>query len=245
MITAKGRSSLSAVRGSEEIRSARTARADEVEQYGPLDHAIARDRLHYLSGLSKFDVGPDTSKWHAQYEPKDDSITAQAKLLRQGETDQIHVFLHEAGHRGQEIDRGTYESFKDLHLNQLSSFLAMANPVHLKDFERTGKVDSLAAEVFAESYARACLGLPLPAPLAEFWQRRFEEDDTGFETQSNAEYIATWPNKITRCQRCTMFIKASRWNDRNRCSKVDGWINAHGHCKHFEIGQPEAALADA
>ena len=38
--------------------------------------------------------------------------------------------------------------------------------------EEHGAPDSLAAEVFAESYARACLGLTMPADLAQFWRER-------------------------------------------------------------------------
>jgi hypothetical protein len=51
-------------------------------------------------------------------------------------------------------------------------FLAMANEKHLEDFRRTGKVDSVAAEVFAESYSRYMLGLGMPGHLKQFWRMR-------------------------------------------------------------------------
>ena len=108
----------------------------------------------------------------------------------------------------------------------------MANQEHLEDFRRRGAVDGgLAAEVFAESYARFAAGLPLPADLHAFWSREV----TGLKSQSEVNYTPWWPNKVTRCQRCTMFVPGIDPRH-NRCTAVEGQIALHGHCGIFEIG---------
>ena len=52
----------------------------------------------------------------------------------------------------------------------------------------------------------------------------------------DAEYIATWPNKVTRCQRCASFVRLGAATAGNACSAVAGEISAHGHCRLFSIG---------
>lgn len=131
-----------------------------------------RDRLGYLEGLKLLRAVPDHDRWHAQYDPDNDAITVESKFGRAGDAEKLHVLLHEVGHRGQEVDPETYAAFKERHLNQLSAFLDMANPTHLHDFEEKGKVEGLASEVFAESYARFMLGLPMPERLRLFWSER-------------------------------------------------------------------------
>ena len=90
------------------------------------------------------------------------------------------------------------------------------------------EVDSgLGPEVFAESYTRFRLGLELPA------------------TQEAAGYASWWPNRITRCGRCSMF-EAGVDPRHNRCSAVQGDISLQGHCRLFEFRTaPRADAAPA
>ena len=237
MLTAKGRAALANVQGQEEVRSARQARADSAGDV--IEEATARDRLGYLRGIKTIKTIPDRDDWHAKYDPDEDEIELENKFFVQDRVAKLHVLLHEAGHRGQEVDPDFYEAFKRLGLNRESAFEAMANPVHMREFKKRGDVDGgYAAEVFAESYARWTLGLAIPGELERFWSER-KPISTLRSTPREAEYIATWPNKVTRCQRCTMFIRLRAATTENACTAVAGPISAHGHCKHFEIGQPE------
>jgi hypothetical protein len=248
MLTAKGSSALASVQGREEVRSARQARADALEtddgndRFAFQDNMILfhkaedLDRLGYLRGLKRVRAIPDRDKWHAKYDEDEDEIELETKFYEKPRAEQMRILLHEAGHRGQEVDPEAYEAFKRLGLNRESAFVAMANPTHLKGFARRGDVDGgFAAEVFAESYARWTLGLDMPGELQLFWDER-GKTVSDRSTPAEAEYIATWPNKITRCQRCTMFIRLRAGTMENACSAVAGPISAHGHCKHFVIG---------
>ena len=240
MITAKGKAALAAVRGE---AKADTAHADAIEDgtsYQALDRARKLDRLGFLQGLKRIRMVPDHDEWNAKYEDEDDEIVLQEKFDLKEFPDKVQTLLHEAGHRGQA--RPLYDEFKRDHLNQLSSFVAIANEVHINDLAKTGKVDGgIAAEVFAESYARAMMRLPLPDALAVFWSKHAPAA-TGKLSPQAAEYIASWPNKVTRCQRCTMFIRLDAGSAKNGCRAVAGDINAHGHCRLFDIvGQSVAA----
>lgn len=128
------------------------------------------DRLGYMKGLSKIELEPDRDKWNANYDPDKDTITLEGKFEAKDDAEKLHIMLHEIGHRGQNKDAETYEDFKRRGLNQEQYFLEMANPVHLRDFRCRGHVDNIAEEVFAESYARYVLGLPMPLELHEFWR---------------------------------------------------------------------------
>jgi hypothetical protein len=251
MLTAKGKAALARVQGGEEVRSARTARADSAEVQitqrdglGPrAEAALATaercDLMRYFDGLKRIAPVPGESEWHAEYDEERDQIVLHPSFEDLSETEKVETLLHEAGHRGQEIDPESFRLFKARHLDDIESFREMANPVHLANYERTGKVDSgLAAEVFAESYARAMLGLPMPYQLREFWDDRLGSVGDRFG-QAEANYIATWPNRITRCQRCTMFLRVNAGTHGNGCTAVRGEISAHGHCRLFQIGQPE------
>lgn len=245
MLTAKGKAALASAQGREEVHSARTARADAIEDgtaFDALDQARKRDRLGFLRGLKRIRMVPDHDQWHAQYDDEADEIVLQEKFDALDFADQVQVLLHEAGHRGQA--RPLYDEFKRDHLNRLSSFVAIANQVHLKDLAEHGEVDGgVAAEVFAESYARAMLRLPLPDELAVFWARHAPPAPGAKLSQRAAEYGPSWPNKVTRCQRCVMFLKVTAGSTGNACRSVAGEISAHGHCRLFEIGQPESAAA--
>jgi len=172
MLTAKGKAWLANAR----IVSA--ARADDAASGLDLVHseifrkALRRDALGYFVGVTDVRFVDDRDAWHASYESDDDSVEIQRKFDQLPAMDRVQILLHEAGHRGQEIDPGTYAEFKRRHLNKIGSFLEMANRIHLDDLRRRGKVDSVASEVFAESYARFMLKLPLPAELAQFWEER-------------------------------------------------------------------------
>lgn len=54
-------------------------------------------------------------------------------------------------------------------------------------------------------------------------------------TQRAANYTPWWPTKITRCQRCAMFVPGIDPRH-NGCSAVQGDIALHGHCRLFAIG---------
>jgi hypothetical protein len=136
------------------------------------------DRLDFSIGLRGVRIAPDRSRWHSFYDPGKDEVTTEAKFWRESALERLHMFVHEIGHRGQEVDRSGYERFKHLHLNKLSNFESMANPVHLRD-ERAGHLHDIAEEVWAESYARWCLGLPMPAELKGFWDERNKRDVDG------------------------------------------------------------------
>jgi hypothetical protein len=145
------------------------------ENAGALAQAVELDQLGYLDGLSGgVREIADVDNWNSTYDADRDDITLQAKFSGKAFADKVQTFLHEAGHRGQEVDAGTYQAFVRLGMDKLSSFVAIANPTHLKDFARHG-IDNVAEEVFAESYSRSMLGLELPAELAEFWQTRLAE----------------------------------------------------------------------
>ena len=172
MLTEKGKNKLAEVRA-EIARS----RKDSDDDSNRLIFEAARrfDRLKYLEGLKQIIVSPEGSQWHAGYDPDKDEIVIQPKFERETVETRLHIMLHEAGHRGQDVDADTYEKFKKLHLNQISSFLSMANSEHLEAYQKTGKVeDSIASEVFAESYARFMMGKEMPDVLREFWELRNE-----------------------------------------------------------------------
>jgi hypothetical protein len=141
------------------------------ENIRAFQEAADLDQLGYLEGLAGVREVADVNQWNSDYDPDRDGITLQAKFNGKSFYDKVQTLLHEAGHRGQEVDADTYEAFKRMGENKLSFFVAIANPTHLKDFERHG-IKDIAEEVFAESYARSMLGLEMPAELAEFWQER-------------------------------------------------------------------------
>jgi hypothetical protein len=135
-----------------------------------LEQARKLDRRHYLDGLKEIVLLPDTDHWNAHYDADKDEIGVQQKLREKPIDEQVHVLLHEAGHRGHyKVDPEVYARFKKAGLVDLDAFLDMANQAHLDDYAQTGKVDGLGFEIFAESYARAMLGLEMPEPLGAFW----------------------------------------------------------------------------
>jgi hypothetical protein len=254
MLTAKGKEALRVARGREEVYSARTARGDSAQPEGfdtetlRYMEALRLDIMGYLRGLVSVRLLPDDKAWHAQYDDRTDEVLLYPAFERLGARDRVHVFLHEAGHRAQRVDPQTFAMFRDLHGDRLEQFLSMANLVHLQDYERTGKVDGgLADEVFAESYARFALEADMPEELREFWRRRLEAgpmSDTRI-TQAAASYAPVWPNLLSRCQRCSMFVRVCGGSQGNACRSVDGRISAHGHCKLFEIDGARSDSAEA
>ena len=243
MLTVKGKAKLAEVR--QKIQAMKTARSDSVDLPGPVDHAMMReaaaaDRLDFLRGLKRIRVIPDKDQWHGETDKG--VITLEAKVEDMAPLEQLHIFMHEVGHVGQDVAPAVYKAFLRAHGARLADFVAIANPTHLEDFERTGEVDSgLGPEVFAESYARFCLGLELPADLAAFWRGQV----IGLETQEAAGYASWWPNRITRCGRCSMF-EAGVDPRHNRCSAVQGDISLQGHCRLFELRTaPRADAAPA
>jgi len=144
---------------------------DDQVAVGLLNEAREFDREGYAFGLRRIRIKPDRDKWHSYYDFGRDEIVTEGKFWRQPAAERLHMMLHEIGHRGQAVDRHTWEEFKRRHEATMRSFRLMANPVHLRD-EREGHLHNLAEEVFAESYARWCLGLPMPDELRGFWDGR-------------------------------------------------------------------------
>jgi hypothetical protein len=237
MLTQAGRRALTMVG----LRSGATAsgefsafpRTDDAAE-GVFARAGAVDRLGWLPGLRRVVTVHDPDQWHAAYDDGPDDITLEDKFFDLSPQGRLHVLVHEIGHRGQVVAPAVYAEFKRRHLDRMASFRDMANEAHLEDLARRGTVEGgLAAEVFAEGYARAAIGLPMPAELAAFWSELFEQ--TGLSTQREASYTPIWPNKITRCQRCSMFLRINANPGDNACTAVEGRISAHGHCKKFAL----------
>lgn len=138
-----------------------------------VDLATKADRLQYLRGIKAIRRVPDRSKWHAYYDTDKDEIVVEDKLFHESIPTRVQMFLHEVGHRGQEVDRQTYDAFKAARFHKRQDFIHMANDAHLEEFKRTGRVDSgMLDEVFAESYSRFMLGLAMPGELKRFWEER-------------------------------------------------------------------------
>lgn len=249
MLTAKGRKALDAARARIDTARADSAAAEvsglsDIES-SALSRARALDRLGYLDGVSAVRSVPDRDQWNAQYDDRSDAIELQHKIRQKPHAEVVHILLHEIGHRGQEVDRRTFQAFRRAHLARMRSFLAMANEVHLEDFARRGKVDGGApAEIFAESYARAMTGAEMPEELRRFWlavvarKRRLV-------TPADARYAPVWQSVQTRCQRCSMFLPVRAGNVGNACSAVSGEINRTGHCDLFEAGHRADGGEDA
>jgi hypothetical protein len=128
------------------------------------------DRRGYLKGLNTITLSPNVDHWNAHYDADKDEVGVQHKLTEKPGDEQVRTLLHEAGHRGHyRVDPDIYERFKKFGLVNIDAFLDMANQAHLDDYAATGKVDGLGYEIFAESYARAMLGLDMPEALRAFW----------------------------------------------------------------------------
>lgn len=244
MLTAKGRASLETARARTD--DAGTARADaRIEETKLVDldeatlaalaEAAARDRMGWLAGLRRVVMVPDRDQWNAQYDDARDEIELQAKFSKLSPDAKVQTLVHEIGHRGQSLEPKLFARFRRAHLDRLSAFASMANPVHVEDFERRGVVDGgVAAEVFAESYSRAMTGRPAPADLLEFWRVEVARRRQ-LSPKRQVDYIDVWRNPITRCQRCSMYLPVSARAQGNSCTAVAGEISAHGHCRLFEI----------
>lgn len=129
------------------------------------------DPLGYMFGIKSIRIVPDSNKWNAQFDNKSGAIILQRKFEAKDLLDKVQTLLHEAGHWGQYNDPITYSAFKKAGLNRKDFFLDIANNVHRQDYEANG-IDNIAEEVFAESYARFALQLPLPQKLRDFWAKR-------------------------------------------------------------------------
>lgn len=260
MLTAKGRAALARAReniyasvvsgrtdnageksiNGEPERGGSESMADSQDHEGDESGVIASlDRLGFLQGLGSVRFITDEDKWHAEYDDEQDQITLESKFFDLPPQERMHVFLHEAGHRGQFVESRIYHEFLREHLDRLDSFVNMANEEHIEDFRERGiGRNVLADEVFAESYSRACLSLDMPFELRKFWYEKF--DAAGLRGQNEVNYIDVWRNKITRCQRCSMFLRVGANVADNACVAVEGLISAHGHCKLFRIDAPVA-----
>lgn len=144
---------------------------DEQLHKDVLRHAQDFDKLGYLTG-AEIETS-DAGYWNAHYDFDNDVIGLRKGFFTHSFHEQVHVLLHEAGHRGQAFDAEAYDEFRRLGLDRLKSFVQMANRVHLEDYAKTGEVDGgVPAEVFAESYARWCLDRDMPEELRAFWNAR-------------------------------------------------------------------------
>jgi hypothetical protein len=132
------------------------------------------DALHYLDGLKKLTFVNDIENyWNASYTFGDDEITIANQFHDKPFFNQVQIVLHEAGHRGQAIDPGTYKAYRAANLNKLNYFLVMANKVHRDDYKKNGiSPRDMTEEIFAESYSRFALGMDMPEALRTFWLSR-------------------------------------------------------------------------
>jgi len=170
MLTAKGRGAL---------REVRLAIADsDSRDGGGLDEGNARalgaarenDRLDYLDGVASVrEVAQGDDDFHSWYDPDEDEIGIKPAFADRPHDERMHMLLHEAGHRGQEVDPAAWEAFERLGLATREAFEEMANVAHRREGARGRDREE---EVFAESYARFCLGLDMPAELRDFWRGR-------------------------------------------------------------------------
>lgn len=242
MITAKGRKALAQARSKADA----SARTDAVIRPTELDLgmdagiveairvAAALDRMGFSRGLSSVRMVPDRDRWHAQYDDGADVIEIQQKFTRLSLGDMVETLLHEFGHRGQAEEPKLFARFRRAHLDRMSSFVEIANPVHLEDLRQTGKVDGgLASEVFAESYGRAMSGRTAPAELLLYW-RKLVAARNRLRAPADVGYAPVWRLRQTRCQRCSMFLPLGPGAAGNACTAVAGEISAFGHCELFE-----------
>lgn len=178
---------LKAIRASEELnaRMLRMAASGELK-YDKLGRAVdavsastkealakARsiDPLKYCVGIKCIRLVPDTDNWNAAYVFAEDRIELQGKFEKKPFDDKVQTLLHEMGHRGQVKDADTFRAFQDQGLGSEKNFLAMCNKTHRDDFKKNG-IENPDEEAFAESYARFALGLPMPAAIKAFWEKR-------------------------------------------------------------------------
>lgn len=157
---------------------------DEMPLPPILEEARKRDALGYLRDVWHVVREGDPDQWNASYDPDADQIVLEGKFEQESDVEKVRTMLHEAGHRGQyKIDVETFEDFKRRGLNTPRNFLTMANTTHVLDLEQRGKVDDLPGEVFAESYARAMLGMEQPDDVSRFWDERLARGamDANFE----------------------------------------------------------------
>jgi len=61
-------------------------------------------------------------------------------------------------------------------------------------------------------------------------------------SKEQADYVRAWPSPESRCMVCSMFCPMSAGEVGNRCTAVEGDIDASGHCALFE---PSRAVIDA
>lgn len=183
---------------------------DEQLHRDVLRHAQDFDKLGYLTG-AEIETS-DADYWNAHYDFDNDVIGLRKAFFTLSFHEQVHVLLHEAGHRGQELDADAYDEFRRLGLDRLKSFVQMANRVHLEDYAKTGEVDGgVPAEVFAESYARWCLDREMPEELRAFWDSRLN-----LESDAALALDALPANVLRRAVRKL----ARRWQTRfNEASK--------------------------
>lgn len=138
--------------------------------------AQSKEPLKYYSakgGLKRLYLVDDTDQWNAAYVTDKDEIEIQRKFLAKTQFDMVQTLIHEFGHRGQAMDPATYKVFRVQGLDKLPFFLAMANDVHQKDYKENGiEPETMADEIFAESYSRFALNMPMPEPLRMFWTDR-------------------------------------------------------------------------
>jgi hypothetical protein len=132
--------------------------------------ARKRDVLGYLRGMTEVTLIPDKDNWNAEYDEGRDAAVLQNKVLKLPARERVRILLHEGGHRAQfKVARKTFAAFKKAGLGTMENFTPIANAVHQRDIEKTGKVEDLAGEVFSESYARMAMGMDVPEELRAFW----------------------------------------------------------------------------
>lgn len=61
--------------------------------------------------------------------------------------------------------------------------------------------------------------------------------------KEQVDYATAWGDPETRCARCSMFVPLSAGEVGNKCSAVEGTIDASAHCRLFKPGRARTDVA--
>lgn len=70
---------------------------------------------------------------------------------------------------------------------------------------------------------------------------RFADSEKAPKEQ--VDYVMAWTDPDTRCSRCSMFVPMSSGEVGNKCSAVEGTIDASAHCRLFKPARARADVA--
>lgn len=70
---------------------------------------------------------------------------------------------------------------------------------------------------------------------------RFADSEKAPKEQ--VDYVMAWADPETRCSRCSMFVQMSAGEVGNKCTAVEGTIDASAHCRLFKPGRARTDVA--